>query len=236
MKYKFRKIALIISIALIGVQSYYFHNKNNTIKQEPQYYIKITKTIGIPESNKPIQILDAPLSEPIKTDERKYKEFKDKEDKMAFIIIKQYIIDNQPNMSDKEAGKYAIEIVRQSKLNKVSPYYQAAIGKTESDFDKDAIHSLSYVYGMNGVSAKDWGEFLKEKGIINHDKELKDPCTNIKASSAIFAYYMDRSKTVREAITRYKGYCSVGKERADKVVKIAMMLKHKEKEMNEYKS
>jgi len=47
---------------------------------------------------------------------------------------------------------------------------------------------------------------------------------------------MDRSKTVREAITRYKGYCSLGAERADKVVKIAMMLKHKEKEINEYKS
>lgn len=222
-----------MSIILVSVQSYYFYTTPN--KSEPQYYIKRTKTIDIPELNEPIEIFNAPLSEP-KNIEDNHTEFDTKQDKMAFMIIKQYIIDNQPDISDKEAGKYAIEIVDQSKLNKVSPYYQAAIGKTESDFDKNAVHGLSYVYGMNGVSAKDWGGFLKEKGIIKHDKELKDPCTNIKASSAIFAYYMDHSKSVREAITRYKGYCSVGAKRADEVVKIAMMLKHKEKEVSECKS
>lgn len=146
------------------------------------------------------------------------------------IIIKDYIIKSQPKVSDKEAILYAKAIVHQSDINKVSPYYQTAISKTESDFNPNAIHGLPYVYGMNGVSAKDWGNFLRDKGIIKKDTDLKNPVTNIIASNAIFKYYMEHYNTPRRAVTGYKGYCAEGARRASKVVEIAVMLKNKEKE------
>lgn len=152
---------------------------------------------------------------------------------VSMSIIKNYILDNNSDITDAKASKLAEVIVKESVDNNTSPYIQAALCKTESGFKDRPKHAIKTVYGISGVYGTVWEDFLKEKGIIRCERDLLNPYKNIASSSAILSYYMDKSKTPREAVARYKGLCSTGWARADQVMKDALKLKKQERELLE---
>lgn len=142
--------------------------------------------------------------------------------------ISEFILLNKPitaNITPSEADSYAECIIKESITNGIDPYYQTSIIYTESRFNKSAKHGLPYVYGLCGINSKVWSEYLKDNDIIHKNSDLSNPYTNIKASVAILSYYMTTSKSTKEAITKYKGYCDVGRVRANEVIKVALLLK-----------
>ena len=143
-------------------------------------------------------------------------------------IIKDFIKDKNPKIADATANKYAVAIVRESQKRGNSPYVQTALLASESSFDANAKHSISTVIGMGGIYYDVWGKELKQRGIATNISSLKNPIVNIQASSYVLSKYMDMSKSPREALSRYKGYCSLGISQANNVMTIALKLKARE--------
>lgn len=176
----------------------------------------------------------------VKAEERnKIKEFKQEEKKILVAsasdqsketeltkdVIKNFIKDQNSNVSDAFAEKLSKKIVKESNERGNSPFVQAALLASESSFRTAPKHDIKTVYGMGGIYADVWRKNLKKEGIIWNDVDLLNPYTNIEASSYILSVYMNESKTPREALARYKGYCSLGKQQENHVMKIALNLR-----------
>lgn len=143
--------------------------------------------------------------------------------------IKDFILEQNTNITDTQANKLAKVIVKESAKNEVSPYFQAALINSESSFRFNVKHDISNVIGISGIYWTVWSDRLKNENICWNKNDLNNPYTNIAASSFIFGYYNKMSSTPREAISRYKGFCTLGKKQAAKVTEIAVSLKSREK-------
>lgn len=144
-------------------------------------------------------------------------------------IIKDFIKDKNPKLTDAVANNYAMAIVRESRKRGNSPYVQTALLASESSFNANATHAIRTVIGMGGIYYDVWGKDLKKEGIAYNIASLKNPYVNIKASSYVLAQYMDVSKTPREALSRYKGFCALGRSQANDVMSVALKLKAQER-------
>lgn len=159
---------------------------------------------------------------------------KEKEDKLKVYevqhkVISEHIRSQNKNLSPQKVELYTKTIIQESVKRGQSPNYQASILDSEADFESNPKHALSYVVGMGGTNWKQWGSYLKEKGIARCKEDLKNPIVAIKATAEIYAYYMKVYKNnPREAITGYKGYCALGRKQANQVVSIALQLRAKE--------
>lgn len=150
---------------------------------------------------------------------------------VAEIVIKDFILESNPSIKEGYAEKLAQKIVKESELRGNSPYIQAALLASESSFYSGPKHDIKTVYGMGGIYVNVWSKTLKKEGIIWRDNDLLNPYTNIEASSYVLSVYMNMSKSPREAISRYKGYCTLGKKQANKVMEVAIALKQESKEL-----
>ena len=226
---KSNKKLAIIAILLLGlIPTVYFGNEyKNQLHflevQEKNLYLIKQKDID----DKSIQDLKEALEKQIQDS------IKDKETlkrlKVSHNIIKSFILKENPSISHELADNYATKIIMESNLRGNSPYIQAALLASESSFNKDPKHTIKAVIGMGGIYYTVWGEELKDSKIIASLNDLKDPYKNIEASSYILDQYKDSSKNTIEALTRYKGNCSLGAKQAKQVLAMANILKEKEK-------
>lgn len=157
--------------------------------------------------------------------EKSSKEYREKKATQKIIVA--YIQEKNTKISQVQAEKYAETIIKVSKENGTSPYIQTALLASESSFIANPKHDISNVIGMGGIYWSVWHKELKEEGIAYSKDELRNPYKNIMASSMIFSTYMKESKTPREALARYKGYCSLGKKQANAVMTVALNLKQR---------
>jgi hypothetical protein len=217
-------LKVIIFILFLGIGTTYYYTKSSV----EDYF---TDTIKEIDSLKETQELhDSEVKKLEQEILRKDKELK----KLSLTknIIKQYILTKNPDVNERMAEGYALKIVRESKKRGNSPYIQTALLASESSFYKNPKHDISTVVGMGGIYWNVWSKKLKQERIASSINDLRNPYTNIEASSMVLSYYMDCSKTPREALARYKGFCSLGKSQANQVMSVALTLKAKEKEYN----
>lgn len=145
-------------------------------------------------------------------------------------VIKAFILASNSKISSDLAEKYASFILKESIKKGNSPYVQAALIESESSFITNPKHDIANVIGMSGIYWDVWKDELKKHKIAHNKEDLRNPYINMRASSHILAVYMDISKGLpREALSRYKGYSALGKSQAKEVMKVAMMLKNKER-------
>lgn len=145
-------------------------------------------------------------------------------------VIKAFILASNSKISSDLAEKYASFILKESIKKGNSPYVQAALIESESSFMSNVKHAITNVIGMSGIYWDVWGNELKAAGILQKKEDLKNPFVNMRASSYILAKYKKMSNGSHiEALGRYKGYSALGKSQAKEVMKVAMMLKNKER-------
>jgi hypothetical protein len=197
-----------------------------------------TAKVSADEYYKRVQVENAKLVEEKQKHDSKVKLLRDEIEKqkvelkkftLTKNIIKDFIKDRNPKINEVVANRYAVTIVRESRKRGNSPYVQAALLASESSFNSNARHSIRTVIGMGGIYYDVWGKKLKQEGIAYNIGSLKNPYVNIEASSYVLATYMDMSKSPREALSRYKGYCSLGISQANNVMSVALKLKAKER-------
>ncbi len=157
--------------------------------------------------------------------DRLKKELEKKEQELAKYVhlknnIKTHIMVS--GVSAKSAEIYAITIVKESNKRKVSPIIQTALLESESSFNTDPKHDIDAVIGMGGIYWDVWKEALIKQKIAYNKEQLRNPVTNIKASSYILGYYMRQcDEQPKEALTHYKGYSTLGKTQASNVLVLA---------------
>jgi hypothetical protein len=144
-------------------------------------------------------------------------------------VIVDFILDSNPKLTKVVANSYAVRIVNNSEKDGYSPYIQAALIDTESNYVANPKHLLACDKGMTGTNINVWANDLKAAGIIKNISDLSNPIVSIDASSFIIKHYMLHydGKTY-DAISGYKGYCKVGKQNARKVIELAVAIKKKE--------
>ena len=79
-----------------------------------------------------------------------------------------------------------------------------AIARVESRFDPHAI-SKAGAKGLMQVLPKIWTKKLKEEGSLDDERDLFLIDISIKSGHRIFVDYLDSSKTIEEALTKYVG-------------------------------
>jgi len=166
--------------------------------------------------------------------EQKIKELENELHKLQVTksVIKEHILAKNSRISTKTAELYACTIMKESSKRGNSPFVQTALIGSESSFMTNPKHDISGVVGMSGIYWDVWKTQLKQQGIAYKKSDLENPITNIRASSYILAIYMNQTnnKTVK-ALAHYKGYCTLGKNQALNVMKIAQKLKMEEKQL-----
>lgn len=126
----------------------------------------------------------------------------------------------------KRACLYTDIIIKESYKYGNSALIQAALLESESSYKSNPKHDISTVIGMGGVYWSVWDKKLKRRGLAYSMNDLRDPIKNIQASAFILNLYMKQSNnSIKEALARYKGYSSLGKQQANNVIRIAMEMK-----------
>ncbi len=74
----------------------------------------------------------------------------------------------------------------------------------ESSCNRQAVSSVGAV-GLTQVRWRFWGDFLKDRGIAYHEKDLFDPETSIHAGAAILSYLIEKHGDLQGALRRYSG-------------------------------
>lgn len=218
-KNKYLKIILIVTIVLIPTLYYV-----QSVVFESYYQHKIVENKKLKEA------------EALKTQKmlEMQKELKEKEAKLKKLtltknIIKNFIQDKNPDLSSYVAENYAAKIMRESAKRGHSPYIQASLLASESDFKSNPRHAIRTVYGMGGIYADVWADDLKDVGIITCNKDLLNPMKNIESSAFVVSTFMKSSKSTYVALAKYKGYSPLGKSQAQAVIRVAVALKSKER-------
>lgn len=218
-KNRYLKIMLLVLLVVIPT-SYYVQDK--VFKSYYEHKILENKKLKEAEANKTKEMLEM------------QKELKEKEAKLKKLtltknIIKNFIQDKNPDLSSYVADNYASKIMREAAKRGHSPYIQASLLASESDFRTNPRHAIRTVYGMGGIYADVWADDLKDVGIITCNRDLLNPMKNIESSAFVVATFMKSSKSTYVALAKYKGYSPLGKSQAREVIRVAVALKSKER-------
>lgn len=141
--------------------------------------------------------------------------------KLRTIVV--YIHKVNKDVSISKAKEFAEQIMKSSAKRGIDPFVQTALLKTESSFYTNPNHGIRQVKGMGGVYWKWWSKDLKKHDICDTICDLEDPIINIKASAYILSEYKKLYKS--QAIAHYKGYSSLGKQQAKKVLATAEQIR-----------
>lgn len=79
-----------------------------------------------------------------------------------------------------------------------------SIAKVESRFDPHAVSKVG-AKGLMQVLPKAWTKKLKEEGLLVDERDLFLSDVSIKSGNRVFVGYLDESKTIEEALTKYVG-------------------------------
>ena len=203
----------VISVIFIII-FFVLSGTTNSALQNLEYYKKLNHIFETQES---------------KEIDKLKKELQDKEKELSKYVqlkntIKAHIMAS--GISARLAEIYASVIVKESNKRKVSPIIHTALLGSESSFKTNPRHDITNVIGMGGVYWDVWKDDLIKQKIAYNKEQLRNPITNIKASSYILGCYMKQTNgKPREALTHYKGYSKLGREQADHVMKIAKNIK-----------
>lgn len=74
----------------------------------------------------------------------------------------------------------------------------------ESSCNRQAVSSVGAV-GLTQVQWRFWGDFLKDRGIAYHEKDLFDPETSIHAGAAILSFLIEKHGDLQGALQHYSG-------------------------------
>lgn len=218
------KLKLIIAILVIGIVATYMAT-SGYLEEKYLRYIESNKQLTEEAQKNNVELKKA-------KDELKKKEDELKHYTLTKQIISDFIAKENTSLPHKEAEKYAVKIIQESKRRGHSPYVQAALLASESSFRNNPKHAIRTVIGMGGIYYDVWQAPLKDEGIVRNIDSLKNPYVNIAASAYVMSCYTKRSVNIRTALAKYKGYCSLGRSQANDVMSVAIMLKQKEKESN----